>query len=201
LKGVLLLSGGIDSPVAGYLMAKQGVEIEAVHLDARPHSDEAGLEKALSLGRKLGVKVNVVPYASFHEEAAEKCKAKLHCILCKRFMYKVAEEFARKSRSDFIISGESLGQVASQTLDNLLVLNEAVKMPVLRPLIGFDKEDTISIARDIGTFELSSTKSCGCPFVPNLPSTKAKLDVVKGEEEKIDIHALVGEAVAKARLG
>jgi tRNA uracil 4-sulfurtransferase len=198
MRGVLLLSGGIDSPVAGYLMLRQGVEVVAVHLDARPHSDEAGLEKARRLAGKLGFRLHVAPYSRFHEEAALKCKAKIHCILCKRFMYRVAEEVARREGADFIISGESLGQVASQTLDNLRVLNEAVKMPVLRPLIGFDKEDTIRVAREVGTYELSSMKSCGCPFVPKQPSTKARLEEVINEEGNIDILGLVGAAVSNS---
>jgi tRNA uracil 4-sulfurtransferase len=200
MKGILLLSGGIDSPVAGHLMLKQGIEIVSVHMDARPHSDEAGLEKAGKLAQKLGVRLIVVPYTRFHEEAAKHCTAKIHCILCKRFMYRVAEVICKNEHADFIISGESLGQVASQTLDNLKVLNAAVKTPVLRPLIGFDKEDTIIIAREIGTFSISSMKSSGCPFVPHQPSTRAKLDDVICEEGKIDIQSLVEEAVSDSRV-
>jgi tRNA uracil 4-sulfurtransferase len=200
MKGILLLSGGIDSPVAGHLMLRQGIDVVAAHMDARPHSDEAGLEKAWKLANKLGVRLIVVPYARFHEEASKHCKAKLHCILCKRFMYRAAEALSVKEGADFIISGESLGQVASQTLDNLKILNAAVRKPVLRPLIGFDKEDTIKIARELGTFDISSQKSCGCPFVPNQPSTKAKLEDVICEEGKIDIQGLVDEAVNASKV-
>jgi tRNA uracil 4-sulfurtransferase len=206
VKGVLLLSGGIDSPVAGYLMLRQGVDMVAVHMDARPHSDEAGLQKARMLAKKMGeaagkvVPLNVVPYGRFHEEAARLCRMKLHCIFCKRFMYRVAGEIAKREGADFIVTGESLGQVASQTLNNIMVLDETAKVPVIRPLIGFDKEDTIAIAREIGTFELSSMKSGGCPFVPESPSTMAKLGEVVEEESKVDMKGLVDESLSKAEV-
>jgi thiamine biosynthesis protein ThiI len=169
-------------------------------MDARPHSDDAGVEKARELASKLGVKLIVVPNAGFHEAVRANCRPKLHCVLCKRFMYRVAEAIARKEGADVILTGESLGQVASQTLDNLMVLEQAVSMPVLRPLIGFDKEDTIKIAREIGTYDISSQRSVGCPFVPRKPSTKAKIDEVIKEEGKIDVTDLVAEAVAAAEV-
>jgi tRNA uracil 4-sulfurtransferase len=196
MKGVLLLSGGIDSPVAGYLMLKRGVEVVGLHMDARPHSSEAGLGKAKALAAKLGIRLIVAPYGRFHEEAARNCKTKIHCVLCKRFMYRVAEAVAVGEGADFIITGESLGQVASQTLDNLAVLDAAAEIPVMRPLIGFDKEDAIRVARAAGTFDVSSADVGGCPFVPHEPSTKARLEAVLGEEAKIDIPGLVGEAVS-----
>jgi len=200
MKGLLLLSGGIDSPVAGHLMLQEGVEIVAVHLDARPHSDDAGFAKAKSLASKLGVKLIVVPNAAFHEAVSKNCKAKLHCILCKRFMYRVAEALASREGAQYVVTGESLGQVASQTLANLGVLSQAIETPVLRPLIGFDKEDAIAIGREIGTFELSSAKAVGCPFVPHEPSTKARLNEILSEESKIDIRAFVDDAVSRSQV-
>jgi tRNA uracil 4-sulfurtransferase len=204
MKGILLLSGGIDSPVAGYLMLRQGVDVVALHMDARPHTDDAGFRKAVKLAERVGeaagkeVRLYCAPNAAFHEAVARECRGKLHCILCKRFMYRVAEGIAGKEAADFIITGESLGQVASQTLDNLTVLGAASRIPVIRPLIGFDKEDTIKIARDIGTFELSSMKSGGCPFVPALPSTKARADEVLKEEGKIGLLDMVRQSVEAA---
>jgi thiamine biosynthesis protein ThiI len=199
MKGVALLSSGIDSPVAIHLLVKQDFEVKAVHIDSRPHTDDAGVEKARKLAAKLGVTVYVIHNAHFHEAVRDRCNPKLHCILCKRFMYRVAEAIVGKEGADFIITGESLGQVASQTLENLKVIEEAVDTAVVRPLIGFDKVDTIKVAREIGTYAISTVKSCACPFVPKRPSTNAKIGEVLKEEGKIDVDALVGEALADAQ--
>ncbi|MBD3388018.1 MAG: hypothetical protein GF416_03125 [Candidatus Altiarchaeales archaeon] len=200
MKAVALFSSGIDSPVAAYLMAKKGVEVIALHMDSRPHTDDAGVEKARGLAEKVGAKLRVFNNSRFHQEVRDNCNPKLHCILCKRHMYRVAERIAEREGADFIVTGESIGQVASQTVENLEVLDNAVKMPVIRPLIGFDKEETIRIARDIGTYSISSRKSAGCPFVPKAPATKSRIEDVLKEESKIDLDALVEQGASNAEV-
>ncbi len=201
MKAVALFSSGIDSPVASYLMLKRGVEVHALHTDARPHTDDAGVDKAVDLAKQItkaaGTKLPLTSMsnASFHEAVAGKCNPRYHCILCKRFMYRAAEALAGEIGADCIFTGESLGQVASQTLQNLLVLDESVELPVIRPLIGFDKEDAIKVARDIGTYEISSRKSVSCPFVPKQPSTEALLEDIRAQEAVLDMDGLLKTAV------
>jgi thiamine biosynthesis protein ThiI len=206
MKGIVLLSSGIDSPVAAYLMLKKGVSVTACHMDARPHSDDAGVEKAKSLVERVGVvggakvPLYVVPNSGFHEAVRQSATPKYHCVLCKRYMYRLASEIAKKEGADFIITGESIGQVASQTLDNLKILNDAAQVPVVRPLIGFDKDDTIKIARQIGTYDISSIKSVGCPFVPKHPATKVEMQIIINEEDNIDTPALIDEALKNSQM-
>lgn len=206
MKAVALLSSGIDSPVASYLMMSKGFDVVALHMDARPYSDDAGVEKSLELAKKAGeaadrkVKTYVVPNRAFQEAVKDKCTPRLACVLCKRFMYRVAEAVAEREGAGVIVTGESIGQVASQTLSNLRALDAAISLPVVRPLIGFDKEDTIRVAREIGTFPISSRKSAACPFVPKAPATQAKMDEVLKEEQSIDVDTLVAESLAKAEV-
>lgn len=201
MKLISLISGGIDSPVATYLMIRRGVEIVAVHMDNRPFTDEKNLDKTLDLVRHLRtltgtpIKTYVVPHGPNHITIARNCNRHLHCLFCRRMMYRIAERIAVQEGADGILTGESVGQVASQTLQNLSVVNRAIKYPVIRPLIGFDKEEIITIARKIGTYEISTLPGLCCTIVPKQPSTAAKPEDVLNEESKIDIGSLVEKSL------
>ena len=201
-KLISLISGGIDSPVATYLMIQRGVEIVAVHMDNRPFTDEKNLDKTMSLVRHLQdltgtpIKTYVVPHGPNHIAFARNCQRHLHCLFCRRMMYRIAERIAQIEGADGILTGESLGQVASQTLQNLMVINRTVKMPIIRPLIGLDKVEIIEIARKIGTYEISTLPGLCWTIVPKKPSTAAKSGDVLCEEQKIDIGTLVEKSLA-----
>lgn len=201
VKLISLISGGIDSPVATYLMIKRGVEVVAVHMDNRPFTDDKNLDKTLLLIRhlrdltKTPIRTYLVPHGPNHISFARNCDRHLHCLFCRRMMFRIAERIAEKEDADGILTGESLGQVASQTLQNIMVINPAVKIPVVRPLIGFDKIEIIEIARKIGTYEISTLPGLCCTIVPKKPSTAAKLGNVLREETKIDIDALVEKSL------
>jgi len=201
VKLVSLISGGIDSPVAAYLMARRGVELVAVHMDNRPFTDEKNLEKAAKLVKRLEevtghpIRSYVVAHGPNHVAFARNCRRNLHCLFCRRMMYRIAERIAREEGADGILTGENLGHVASQTLQNLEVVNQAVKVPVVRPLIGFDKVEIIGVARRIGTYEISTLPGLCCTIVPEKPSTAAKLGDVVSEEGKVPIDALVEESL------
>jgi thiamine biosynthesis protein ThiI len=195
---VSLISGGIDSPVAAYLMLAGGHDLVAVHMRNSP---QAGSKKIVSLVSRIEhvsgkkVPVYIVPFHHVQEAIAANCNRRFQCVLCKRMMYRVAEKIAEREGGDGILTGDSIGQVASQTLENLLVESSAVSVPILRPLIGFDKDEAIAISRKIGTYELSIADAVSCPFVPKRPATRARLEQVTSEEGKIDVASLVAEAV------
>jgi thiamine biosynthesis protein ThiI len=200
-KLVALVSGGIDSPVAAYLMIRKGVEIVAVHMDNRPFTDDKNLDKAMSLVQHLRdltgspIKTYVVPHGPNHIVFARNCNRHLHCLFCRRMMYRVAERIAEREGAVGILTGESMGQVASQTVQNITVVNQVATLPIIRPLIGMDKVEIIEIARKIGTYEISILPGLCCTIVPKQPSTAAKLPDVLAEEEKIDIEALVEKSL------
>lgn len=206
MKLVSLISGGIDSPVATYLMMKKGVEVIALHLDNRPFTDEKQLDKSLKLIKHLenlfdkGIKTFVVPHGDNQVAFARNCIEKLQCVLCRRMMLRIAANIVEREGADGILTGESLGQVASQTLQNIYVTNQAVKTPIMRPLIGMDKVDIIDIARKIGTYDLSILPGLCCTIVPEKPSTAAKLEIVLREEEKVNIESLIEESMESARV-
>jgi len=197
VKLVSLISGGIDSPVATYLMISRGVEVVALHMDNRPFTDDKNLDKTLQLVRHLRVltgspiKTYIVPHGPNHITFARNCNRHLHCLFCRRMMYRIAERIAEKEGADGILTGESVGQVASQTLQNLTVVNPGVKIPVIRPLIGLDKVEIIEIARRIGTYDISTLPGLCCTIVPKKPSTASRVVDVREEEGKIDIDSLV----------
>ncbi len=227
MKLISLISGGIDSPVATYLMLKKGIDIVAVHMDNRPFTDDKTIGKFLKLighlekisnkknflsgnfcaqsesilsdsGRKI--KTYIVPHGNAQMEFAKNCMRKLHCLLCRRMMYRVAEEIAGIEGADAVITGESMGQVASQTLINIEVESRAIKIPVLRPLIGFDKEDTIRIAREIGTYEISTMPGLCCTIVPKMPATQARLEEVLAEESKVNINSILKDLIKNSNV-
>jgi len=189
MKAVLLLSTGIDSPVAGYLMQKRGLELIAVHFT---HSHNSSHSKVISLAQKIGIKkLYKIQYDSVQQEIMSKTNRRLQCMFCKRFMYRIAERIAENEKAEFIVSGENLGQVASQTLTNLSVNHKAVKMPILTPLLGFDKNETIKIAREIGTYDISIQKEASCPYVPQKPVTQVKESFLIEQESKLNVNGLV----------
>lgn len=207
-KVVCLLSGGIDSAVACWLAMKRGCPIIPIYFDNMPYTDEAVIAKTLDIAKQLFEwstgfprKVYVIPNGKNLEAFVKEAPRKLTCILCKRMMYRIAEQMADMEKAEGIITGEAIGEQASQTMYNLRVLNEAaVKYPIHRPLLGFDKTETEALARKIGTFEISTRKAKGCSAAPYKPSTKAKLEIVKNAEEKLDIENGVRKSVKEAKI-
>ena len=201
-KGLLLLSGGIDSPVAGYMMAKRGVKIDAVHFESFPYTSERAKEKVLELARLVtkysgSMLVHVVSLTKVQEELAKNCDEEYFTLLLRRYMMAIAEKIAEKNDCLALITGESVGQVASQTMQAIAVTNETVSMPVFRPCIGMDKEEIVQISRKIDTFETSIQpyEDCCTVFTPRHPKTKPELSRVLEQERKLDFDTLVAEAV------
>lgn len=201
-RAALLLSGGIDSPVAGYMIARRGVVIDAVHFHSFPHTSERAKEKVITLAELLSkycgeIRLNVVPFTKIQEEIYEKCPDKYLTVIMRRYMMKIAEQAARRSGAGALITGESIGQVASQTLNALYCTDEAVKMPVFRPLIGMDKLEIMDIARKIGTYETSILpyEDCCTVFTPRHPATKPGLEKVIEAEMALEEEKLIAEAL------
>ncbi len=207
MKALLLLSAGIDSPVAAHLMLRQGVDLIALHFNnALPSSASSAqlcqkLLSVISAKSKRPIPLIIVQNHASEKRIWENTNHRYQCLICKRQMYRIAEKLAAKNGCSFIVTGENLGQVASQTLDNLIVLNDAVSMPILRPLLCSDKKDIIRQAEEIGTYSLSITHSTlKCPFVPSSPLTKAKLEEVRYQESQLDIDAMVADSLASAAI-
>ncbi len=199
-----LFSGGIDSPVATWLLMKRGAEVLPLFMDQRPHVGESYIERAERACRVIadyvpsaGFGLYVVPMGSIMSRIMEASVPPLRCVLCKRSMYRIASKFASEHHAKGIVTGESLGQVASQTLDNLCVLDEAAKLPVLRPNIGLDKVEIEEIARRIGTYDVTARKVEGCTVVPEKPTTRAKMDQVFDIEEELGLVNLCLEAASE----
>jgi len=192
-KATVLLSGGIDSPVATWMMMKRGVEIEAVYFHSPPYTSERAKDKVVDLCKVLSqygqkIKLHVVHFTDLQLEIYEKCPPKFTTIIMRRMMMKIAEKIAQKNGSMALITGESLGQVASQTIESLYVTNASVSIPIFRPLIGMDKTEIINLAQKIGTFEISIRpyEDCCTIFVPKHPATKPKLEKVIEAEQKME---------------
>ena len=201
-RGLLLLSGGIDSPVAGYMMAKRGVTVEALHFESFPYTSERAREKVLELASILAeyageVRVHIVSLTHIQEELVKSCNEDYFTLLLRRYMMTIAERVAKYKGCTALITGESLGQVASQTMQALGVTDSVVKdMPVFRPCIGMDKEEIVTISRKMGAFETSIQpyEDCCTVFTPKHPKTKPELDKVIAEENKLDFATLADEA-------
>ena len=201
-RATLLLSGGIDSPVAGWMIAKRGVHISAVHFHSYPYTSDRAKEKVLDLARILsesccGIRVHVVPFTKIQMEIHEKCPDEYTTLIMRRFMMRIAERVAHIEKAEALITGESIGQVASQTMTALGTTDMVVDMPVFRPLIGFDKREIIDIAEKIGTMETSSLpyEDCCTVFTPRHPATHPKMDKIIEGESKLDMEALIQEAI------
>ena len=201
-RATLLLSGGIDSPVAGWMIAKRGVHISAVHFHSYPYTSDRAKEKVLDLARILaesccGIRVHIVPFTKIQMEIHEKCPDEYTTLIMRRFMMRIAERVARIEKAEALITGESIGQVASQTMTALGTTDMVVDMPVFRPVIGFDKTEIIAIAEKIGTMETSSLpyEDCCTVFTPRHPATHPHLDIIEDAEAKLDMEALIQEAM------
>ena len=201
-KGFLMLSGGIDSPVAGYMMCKRGMKLSAVHFHSYPYTGEAAKEKVITLGKMIsaycaGMDLYVVKFTHIQEAIHEKCAEELMITLMRRFMMRITEKLAEKHGGQSIITGESLGQVASQTMESINSSNSVVKMPVFRPLIAFDKLETIEIAQKIDTYETSILpyEDCCTIFTPKNPVTKPRVDKREKYEAKWDFDKMVQDCI------
>ncbi|MFQ9695362.1 MAG: tRNA uracil 4-sulfurtransferase ThiI [Zhenhengia sp.] len=203
-KSTLLLSGGIDSPVAGWMIAKRGVEIDAVYFHSPPYTSERATQKVIDLARKVamytgGMKVHIVPFTDIQMAIYEKCPHEQLTIIMRRIMMEIAQRIAESNESMSLITGESIGQVASQTMHSLVVTDDSARMPVFRPLIGFDKEEIVQIAKKIDTFETSILpyEDCCTIFVPKHPETKPRLESIERSEEALAdcIEEMIEEAI------
>lgn len=205
-RAVALLSAGIDSPVAAWLMMRRGVVISGVFMDGGRWAGSATRDLAMDNVRILstwcpgrGLPLWIVNLEPFFDAMTNTCDLHYTCLFCKRFMMRVAEEVAKQNKMEGIVSGENLGQVASQTLQNMGVITESVKLPVLRPLLTYDKEEIVAISRKIGTYH-ESPGDTGCLAVPKKPATRSTQDLIDTEEEKLDMNDLIRQAVLSAEL-
>ncbi|MNM69836.1 putative tRNA sulfurtransferase [compost metagenome] len=199
---MLMLSGGIDSPVAGYMMARRGVELHCVYYHSHPYTSERAKDKVKDLAKVLAsytekVNLYVVPFTEIQMGIIEKCREDELTIIMRRFMMRVACELAEQKGIQSVSTGESIGQVASQTMEGLIVSTDVADRPVFRPLISMDKEDIMDISRRIGTYDISIRpyEDCCTIFVPKHPKTKPQVEPIRKSEEALDIEALVKEAV------
>ncbi len=206
-KAISLISGGIDSPVASYFLMKRGVENIFIHFYSNQQGYEQSLEKVRQILRvlkdyQLSVKVYFVPFSDIQKEILLKTQADLRVVLYRRFMFLVSQEIAEKENAKALITGESVGQVASQTLDNMLAIEEAVSLQVLRPLAGMDKIEIIDMAKKIGTFDISILPHLDCcsMFVPEHPQTKASLKEVQKSEKKLKVKKLIALAIKNSTV-
>ena len=200
---VSLLSGGADSPVSSYMIAKRGVQLELLHFASPPYTGEQAREKVLQLAQELTVwcgrlTVHVVPFTEIQEEIRRKCPEDHFTLIMRRFMMRLGDRLAHELACKAIVTGESLGQVASQTIQALVVSDDVATLPVLRPLIGMDKEEIVRIARHVGTFDTSILpyEDCCTVFTPRHPKTKPNLEEVREYEAALDIDALCDKALA-----
>lgn len=202
-RAMLLISGGIDSPVAGYMIAKRGVSLAAVHFYSYPYTSERARDKVVELTRIVAkyageIELYLVPFTEIQLAIYEKCPSSETTVLMRRLMMKIAERFAQKCGAQALITGEAIGQVASQTMDSLACTDDAVSLPVFRPLIGFDKEEIVDLAQKIGTFETSILpyEDCCTVFVPQHPVTRPKVEQLRKSEALVDFEPMIEQAIA-----
>lgn len=205
-RAMVLISGGIDSPVAAYMMAKRGVKLTAVHFASPPYTGERAEQKVVTLLERVsryagGMSMLVVPFTHIQEEIRRACPEQYFTLIMRRFMMRIAQKLARQEECGALITGESLGQVASQTIPAMAVTDTLAELPVFRPLIGMDKEEIVTVARKIDTFDVSILpyEDCCTVFTPRHPDTRPKLRLVEAAEAALDTDALVEEAVAGVR--
>ena len=196
-KGVLLLSGGFDSPVAGYLMARQGLDLVAAHFSLEPITDDAAAIKARTLCGLLGIRsLYVVRVGESFAEVAHAANRRFYFVLTKRLMVRLADGIADRESADVLVTGENLGQVSSQTLASLRAIDAVARHPVVRPLIGFDKQEIVDRAKAIGTYEVSKGPEICDLLGPPKPATHARLDQILAEEAKVDSERLTASCLA-----
>jgi tRNA uracil 4-sulfurtransferase len=205
-RGVMLMSGGIDSPVALHYLLRQGHEMLAVHLDNRPFTDDSPLEKIVDhlrlLRERYGqpVPLFVLPHGSTQVTLMRSTDRHVGCVLCRRFMWRGAERIAEREGATFLATGEALGQVASQTLSNMRSATASVGLPIVRPLVGFDKAEIESVAKEIGTYGISTRPGVCCQAVPDRPATRSNLVQILREEEKVDVEQILEDCVRRATV-
>lgn len=206
-KAMLLISGGIDSPVAGYMIAKRGVALSAVHFYSYPYTSERARDKVVELTRLVSdyageIDLYLVPFTEIQLTIYEKCPSSETTVLMRRLMMKIAEIIANKCGAQALITGESIGQVASQTMDSLACTDDAVSLPVFRPLIGFDKEEIVERAQQIGTFETSILpyEDCCTVFVPVHPVTRPKVEQLRKSESLVDFAPMIDKAIQSTEV-
>lgn len=205
-KIVSLLSGGIDSPVALALALEQGCEAVAVHFQNYPFSDRKGEEKAKTIAGilakrfKTKIKFVLAPHGETHKAILQNCETRYSCVLCRRFMLRIASKIAEQENASALLTGESLGQVASQTLHNLAAEKAAATVPVLRPLLGLDKIEIEKLAKKFGTYNKSIEPGLCCSAVPEKPATQARKEAIEENEKKLDVNALVEKASEKKEV-
>lgn len=205
-KGMVMLSGGIDSPVCAYLAMKRGVKVELIHFHSFPYTSERAKEKVVDLASVLakysnaGLKLHVIHFTDIQMAIRETCREEYTITMMRRFMYRIAQRLAAARDAKAIFTGESVGQVASQTLESMFAINEAISMPVLRPLCCFDKEEIIAIAQKIGTFDISIRpyEDCCTIFLPDYPKIRPDLNDCLKMEEEMDVDGLIEAAMAKS---
>lgn len=205
-KGAVLISGGLDSPVAAWKMARRGLILEAVHFASPPYTGPQAEQKVIDLTGRVSaysgrIYLHIVPFAHIQEEIASKCPQPLSTVLMRRFMMRIAERIGLETGCECLITGESLGQVASQTIGAIACTDDVCTLPVMRPLIGSDKEEIVSLARRLGTFETSILpyEDCCTVFTPRHPKTKPRLSEVREAESALDAEALISEAILNSR--
>ena len=201
-RAVSLLSGGIDSPVASWMIAKRGIALEMVHFFSYPYTSEEAKQKVLTLAKLLTpwcgrLMVHVVPFTAIQEELRRKCPEELFTILMRRFMMRIAEKVAERTKSGAIVTGECLGQVASQTMEAMKATGAVCSLPILRPVVGMDKEEIVTIARKINTFETSILpyEDCCTVFTPRHPRLRPLPGEIEAAEAELDVEAMVAQAV------
>jgi len=206
-KVLCLISGGIDSPVAAWLMMKRGCSIALLHFHSFPLVSKKSIEKTKELAKILSVyqnkiKIYFIPFSKIQTQIKTKILAEYRIVLYRRFMLRIAEEIAKLEEAKAIVTGENLAQVSSQTLDNIAAIEEVTTMPMLRPVIGMDKVEIIDLAKKIGTYEISikPQEDCCTLFVPRHPTTKAKIDMVEGLEKKLNVEKLVKGALKNVEI-
>jgi thiamine biosynthesis protein ThiI len=207
-KGLLLISGGIDSPVAGHMIAKRGMSIDCIHFHSYPYTNMQAKEKVIELAKVLseyscGTKLHIIKVTHIQEEIHKNCNGEYMVTLLRRFMMRIAERLAKQIGAQCIITGESLGQVASQTIEGMTSSNSVIEsLPVLRPLCGFDKNEIIERSRAMGAYEISIQpyEDCCTVFLPKHPVTKPKLSAVLEEEAKLDVQSLIDEAMQSLEI-
>lgn len=206
-RAVVMLSGGIDSPVAAFMAMKRGVNIEAVHFESFPFTSERALEKVLDLAQVLArwhnkpLRVHAVHFTEIQKAIHAACPEEYGITIMRRFMFRLAEQIARRNAAIAIYTGESVGQVASQTLESMYVINNVTKMPVLRPLIGFDKEEIVARAKQIGTFDISIRpyEDCCTVFLPPHPKIKPRLSEAEAMEQNLAVEELIAGAIERTK--
>ena len=206
-KGLLLLSGGIDSPVAGYLMSKRGLKLEAVHFHSYPYTSAQSKEKVIELAKEISeycgeIKLHVISFTEIQEQIHKNCDAEYMITIMRRIMMRIAERLCKENGLGAIVTGESLGQVASQTMQSMTVTNSVVSLPVFRPVIAFDKEEIMDVARKIGTYETSILpyEDCCTVFLPKNPVIRPTISRAEYLEKSLDIDSLVETAVLNEEI-